>query len=150
MPQSDCLQGQVATKRCGGCGIDKPRSEFSPRKKGGTVLVSRCRPCSAKTSREWYHANTDKVREYQKRTFRDRHLKSRYGISESRYEEMYREQHGRCAICHEPHDRLAVDHCHSTGKVGGLLCDPCNHGLGRFRDDPDLLLNALGYLRKHR
>ncbi len=49
------------------------------------------------------------------------------------YEEMLEAQNRRCAICGAPHDEqkrgLAVDHCHTTGKVRGLLCSPCNSQL---------------------
>ena len=41
---------------------------------------------------------------------------------------------------------LAIDHCHSTGKIRGLLCDRCNHGLGHFKDDINLLIKAIEYL----
>ena len=30
-----------------------------------------------------------------------------------------------------------------------LLCDACNKGLGHFRDNPELLEVAAGYLRKY-
>ncbi len=55
-------------------------------------------------------------------------------------------QDGRCAICHEVAPRLAIDHDHSTGAVRGILCDPCNMGLGHFRDNPELLAEAIRYL----
>lgn len=50
-----------------------------------------------------------------------------------------------CVICGAADD-LAVDHCHSTGKIRGVLCRPCNLGLGYFRDDPERLLRAIKYL----
>jgi hypothetical protein len=65
----------------------------------------------------------------------------------------------RCDICGElePHKTklggrkaLAFDHCHKTNRQRGRLCSRCNTGLGFFRDDPGLLLNAMEYLRKHR
>lgn len=43
---------------------------------------------------------------------------------------------------------LSIDHCHETGAFRGLLCSECNFGLGKFKDDPELLLAAVEYLRK--
>jgi hypothetical protein len=65
----------------------------------------------------------------------------------------YREHAERgCAICRRPVDpvggkRLRLDHCHATGQFRGFLCDECNLGLGKFRDDPELLERAALYLR---
>lgn len=56
---------------------------------------------------------------------------------------------GPCSLCGQPSTngkRLAVDHCHESGRVRGLLCDRCNRGLGYFRDQPDLLRLAAAYL----
>jgi hypothetical protein len=50
-----------------------------------------------------------------------------------------------CVICGSE-EKLVVDHCHTTGKVRGMLCQHCNLGLGHFRDDPDLLEFARIYL----
>lgn len=66
-------------------------------------------------------------------------------------------QAGRCYICRiimrrperkqgQDLDVVAVDHCHKTGKVRGLLCNRCNKGLGFFNDNPELLLKAVSYL----
>lgn len=77
-------------------------------------------------------------------------LRRRYGISLEQYEAMLELQDGRCAICGRHGDefgrRLAVDHCHETGKVRGLLCINCNPGIGAFRDNPELLRRAASYL----
>lgn len=81
---------------------------------------------------------------------RDLKLRERFGISVDDYDEMLLKQHGVCAICGgycASGRRLAVDHCHETGRVRGLLCARCNIGLGFFdKDGGDLLLSAVEYL----
>lgn len=61
-----------------------------------------------------------------------------------------------CAICHQPETALgahgkvkslAVDHCHETGRVRGLLCNNCNRAIGLLGDSVDLLLKAVEYLK---
>lgn len=62
---------------------------------------------------------------------------------------MFSEQKGLCGICKKGIDESShVDHCHSTGKVRGLLCRPCNSGLGLFSDSTRLLKSAITYLNK--
>jgi len=83
-----------------------------------------------------------------KRDQKNRYLKSRYGITIDRYDEMYEQQDGKCAICKaEDEGRFAVDHCHNTGKVRGLLCRSCNLGIGQLKDDIEVLTNAITYLQ---
>lgn len=84
-------------------------------------------------------------------------LQRRYGITSYDHQEMFQAQGGVCAICGNPETDtrkgtvkgLAVDHDHRTKKVRALLCTACNTGLGKFRDDPDLLIKAIAYLAKH-
>lgn len=67
-----------------------------------------------------------------------------------RYEELLAEQLGVCAICMQKctsRRRLAVDHCHETGRVRGLLCHRCNRGIGFLGDSRQLLLRASDYLK---
>lgn len=57
-------------------------------------------------------------------------LEEIWGIS---YDQVLGEQGGTCDICDRKctkNKRLSFDHCHSTGKFRGLLCDGCNVGLG--------------------
>jgi hypothetical protein len=57
-----------------------------------------------------------------------------------------------CAICHGPQvpgKVMCIDHNHVTGQVRGGLCDFCNKGLGQFRDNIELLKNAVTYLEKY-
>lgn len=72
----------------------------------------------------------------------------KYNLTEAEYAEMLERQKGVCAICfrHQRYQHLAVDHCHKTGVVRGLLCVMCNRGLGRFFDSPVRLRRAAEYL----
>ena len=74
---------------------------------------------------------------------------AKYGITGAEYRLRLRKQRGVCAICQEKCKtgwRLGVDHCHTSGQVRGLLCGKCNSGLGMFKDDPERLIQAIGYL----
>ena len=85
---------------------------------------------------------------------RDRHLYHMYRITLDDYNMIYDKQNGRCAICNkhnfECNKILSLDHCHNTGKIRGLLCSHCNHGLGQFKDDTELLIQAMKYLFKYK
>jgi hypothetical protein len=77
------------------------------------------------------------------------YLKRTYGLTIKEYEAMLTGQGGVCRICKPPPPKggkLHVDHDHNTGKVRGLLCRNCNHGLGNFKDNPFLLIEAYKYL----
>jgi hypothetical protein len=84
--------------------------------------------------------------EVKERNIKTRRLR-KYGLTEEQYEAIGIKQGWSCAICgnDEPTD---VDHCHESGVVRGLLCHPCNVGLGHFRDSPDRLRTAADYLEE--
>jgi hypothetical protein len=90
----------------------------------------------------FYERNKEKVR--------NQKLKYMYGISLEDYNKMFIEQNGCCKICQDHQSKfknsLCVDHCHTTGKVRGLLCDQCNRGLGSFKDDIEIVKNIIKYL----
>ena len=76
-------------------------------------------------------------------------LKARYGITLETYNDMLFEQDGVCKICkgkNNSKQSLAVDHCHKTGKIRGLLCSPCNIMLGHSKDNKLTLQEAIMYL----
>lgn len=87
----------------------------------------------------------------------DAHLQRFYGMTEAEFWERSEAQGHLCEICGKPEvridnrsgkvNRLSVDHCHVTGKVRGLLCNRCNHLLGRVEDDIALLDAMAEYLR---
>lgn len=98
-------------------------------------------------------AKAARMREWRRRNLlhaKNTEMKRRYGITLAQYSDMLSQQGGGCAICGATSDyyALAVDHCHSTGVVRGVLCSKCNRGLGAFADDPKRLENAVSYLRR--
>ena len=83
---------------------------------------------------------------------------ARYGLTVEQYDEMLAAQNGVCALCGNPPNpngvraasKLHADHDHATGRVRDLLCNNCNNGIGRFRDNPALLRAAAEYIERHR
>jgi hypothetical protein len=81
-------------------------------------------------------------------------LKRTYGIDLNQFKAMFANQKGVCAICEKPETAtirgavvsLAVDHCHISGSVRGLLCMACNRGIGLLKHDVTLLQSAISYL----
>lgn len=75
----------------------------------------------------------------------------KYDLSLEDYQNMFLTQKGKCAICGYSDVSIKnffpmVDHDHETGRVRGLLCMNCNNGLGKFKDDINLLKSAILYL----
>jgi Recombination endonuclease VII len=83
-------------------------------------------------------------------------LKRYFGLSWEQYEALLSSQGGKCAVCGNGETliingkelRLAVDHCHTTGKVRGLLCSKCNQLLGCAKESIEILERAIEYLKK--
>ena len=120
-------QGRFKDKPCRTCG-----TVFSPQAPSHLHCSDKCKQRSADSN----------------------YLRKNYGITVEEYEQMFIEQDYKCKICGtngfkiEPNARqlLAVDHCHTTGMVRGLLCHNCNRALGLFQDDVRNLSNAIAYL----
>lgn len=56
-----------------------------------------------------------------------------------------------CPICHKRTiagvtSKVVLDHNHLTGAVRGWVCDSCNTGIGRFKDDVKLIKSAIKFL----
>ena len=125
----------VTAKACTQCGEVKDRSEFYQGKRhdeGRTrnSLTARCKVC-AKDYLRW------------------KSIKTLYGLNKEQYMAMLEAQNGTCAICQKVNSKgawLAVDHCHTTKKVRGLLCQKCNIALGQVNDNPAILAGMIAYL----
>lgn len=125
-------------KRCSGCGGWKPETSFGTSKGKGDGLNWRCRVCCSAIARA--------------------SRLERMGITAERYEELLASQGGTCAICdRKPGKRsFDIDHDHSCcpankscGKcIRGLLCAPCNKGIGLLGDSVARISDAVDYLKR--
>lgn len=150
-------------KACNVCQEEKPLTEFYRSKATKDGHLHQCKPCMK------VRRNPDNYREYQKNWQRNklkdsevRHDSNRHrvcrnkGITIEQYDEMLAKQNNRCGICkkhitelpkHRPH--LFIDHNHETMTVRGLLCGPCNTGIGMLGDNKEGLKLALKYLEEN-
>lgn len=115
-----------ATKVCADCKETKLRSCFTPNLTVTDGLYSQCRKCNLISQRA-----------------------HKYGISEEHRQQMLHDQHNRCCLCHGSFTESNiehVDHCHTTGRIRGLLCASCNTALGMFKDNVSALMRAILYL----
>lgn len=75
-------------------------------------------------------------------------IEALYGLSEEAYWSLVNKQNGSCRLCktyYKDNFKLHIDHCHTTGKVRGLLCTNCNRGIGHLKHDPSLIREAAIY-----
>jgi uncharacterized Zn finger protein len=144
------------TKVCRKCGTEKPVSEFHKnRAERADGLQTSCKECSKTTTYNYRHSEKGHVRVV---TSRFKSALKKYALTETGYNAMLAAQNYVCAICGQPErhivrgatKRLAVDHCHTTGKVRGLLCAHCNQAIGRLNDDPELIRKAADYVERHK
>ena len=144
-------------KTCQVCNRELELFEF-PRGKqrvdGSYNYRPTCKDCTVEQNLDHYHNKGGKEKQKQ-RSFKN-NLK-KYGITPENYQELFKQQEGKCAICSSSEVSVArrsynlfVDHDHETGKVRGLLCHHCNAGLGHFRDNEETLNKAIEYLNANR
>jgi len=137
---------------CTTCGVEKNISEFHWRKETNKPR-SQCKACINHANLARYFTNPN-TRLSHRRAARKFNLK-KYRIDSQDFQKMHAAQEGRCAICCSPvgdleaNKQAFIDHCHATLKVRGLLCQPCNTGLGQFYDNPALLRAAADYVEHH-
>ncbi len=137
---------ETGYKTCIWCLTTKKAEEFVKNSRCEGGRANRCRECD----RERLRDNRKRLgNEAGQRRARKSRLKSLFGLTVEQYDEMLDQQKGVCKICGRPCSsgrRLAVDHCHETGKIRGLLCGNCNKGIGNFQDSVPVLRSAIEYL----
>lgn len=135
-------------KRCSKCREEKPLGAFSKNKKSKDGYRPDCKSCRTLL---WltYKEHTP-IQQMQK----ELHLVRTYGITIEEYHSMLEKQQNRCSCCGQPETTLhygkplplAVDHCHVTGAIRGLLCKSCNQALGLLGEDPERIGAFLKYV----
>ncbi len=129
-------------KICSKCKHNKPLSEFSKHKSGKLGVYHYCKTCHSEQRKNTYNYSKS----------RNRRILNSYGIDINTVETMYMSQNKCCKICNKEypvvskHGGLYIDHCHTTGKVRGLLCSKCNGLLGACNDDITILKSAIDYI----
>lgn len=135
---------------CSLCKVEKPLPEFYTNNRN---IHSHCKECNNKA--------TSKISSIQKNKDKARwkHIFRTYGITKEQWYGIYAEQEGRCYICLRDEEKirrsrskhLTVDHCHSTGKIRGLLCSNCNGAiLPAFERDNKMAERIFVYLTKEK
>lgn len=133
-------------KKCSKCKIEKPLSDFHNVKTGKQGKHHYCKNCMSVQRKQTYNYNN---------AF-NRRLRNSYNLTLDELTQMHKDQDKRCKICGDLHDvvskhgGLYVDHCHSSGKVRGLLCAKCNQLLGACKDNIVILQSAIDYLNSHK
>lgn len=155
-------------KTCIKCGVEKPLDQFRVDR---GYRRGECKACAARLLRErrasdpefarrqaesarrWcrehpeQHAETRrKHRHSHKEQEKDTRRKREYGVTRDQFDQMFLSQKGACAVCGRVTTPLCVDHCHTTGRVRGLLCKPCNSYLGIIGESTKILGKAIVYL----
>jgi hypothetical protein len=163
----------VSSIACNRCGLVKPHTDDFFRRycKSGSLPWQQkrkviCRECETAYALAWNKANPEKAKEHHKKQYqKTKHLRDpskrraqkllkNFGISHAEYAEMLLSQGGRCAACGTNelgfHKHFNVDHCHTTGKIRGLLCGNCNRAIGLLRDSVETALAVALYLERHK
>jgi len=152
-------------RMCGSCGEEKSLSAFSKDKKGKGGLSSKCKECAKEATRLWKLANPEQARLAVKNCFNrnrqqyysshnERQLLVKYGLTKEAYVTLVQNCGDICPICGREfgvtaYTKPVIDHCHTSGKVRGLICRQCNIGLGAFKDNIKSMKNAIEYLKEN-
>lgn len=128
-------------KKCAKCALWKPLPEFYQARRtpaGVPVYMGECKVCNRKRATETKIRLHGSALAY--------YRKKRYGLSQEDVDRLMTEQGGLCALCRKRPPQ-AVDHCHATNRVRGLLCMRCNSAIGVIGDTLDAAQRLVEYLQ---
>jgi hypothetical protein len=131
-------------KVCSKCKEEKNLTDFHKNKNTKSGLHHYCKDCNS----------VQKKNSYNYIKYKHRRILNTYKLSFEEVEKLYILQNKKCKICKNEHSSISahgglyIDHCHTTGKVRGLLCGSCNVLLGVANDNITILNSAIDYLNK--
>ena len=136
----------IITKPCTRCQEVKPLTDFPATRRFKSGRLPHCKSCKKAMDAKYVKKNPTPLQ------YRKSMLKISYGLTLEQFDEMSARQGGKCLICNNPPNDgvLRVDHCHTSNKIRGLLCNRCNLAIGAFADSTDVLDNAIKYLTQPR
>ena len=85
------------------------------------------------------------------RTGYETRVRKTYGATLEDIARLFEAQQGKCGSCSEIlrwDKQTHIDHDHATQKLRGLLCERCNHVLGKVRDSIGVLEKLIQYLQQ--
>lgn len=140
-------------RTCTVCGQNKPVEAFYVRPNRTNGREPRCKVCKSTYAKSQRATFSSERRENARALSQEKNWK-KIGIVFTRaaYAQKLVEQGGVCAICGLPpsvKQVLAVDHCHKSGKIRGLLHNKCNAAIGALGDDPKTVRRAVSYLESY-
>lgn len=131
----------MQNKICTHCEIEQPIENFCKSSFTASGYQFWCKSCHKPIRRNRYLKDKNAPKRHK--------LMSKYKMTWEDYQIMISSQEGKCFICKKiptHKNGLSIDHNHTTGKVRALLCSFCNVGLGNFKEDIEIMKNAILYL----
>jgi len=157
-------------KKCPKCGFTKSLSEFHKHKLNKLGVQVYCKLCTKENDAIRWKKTDSSGRLIKYAIAKKNYLKHgmkykeqahirKYGKTIGQRQSILDKQNGKCAICldklsgrlrHGVKSPFAIagelDHNHATGKVRGLLCQPCNTALGLLKEDIKIIESMREYI----
>lgn len=154
------MYADLVRKTCSRCKRNKLLTDYTKDFKGRNGLSAQCKVCQKERRDKTFKERQNLWRRYAgknieklKRRDKEYNLKRKFGMTMEDYDKMLAAQKNGCAICGVEKSKngkaLAVDHCHQTGLIRGLLCNEHNTALGLFSENLEIMQKAIDYLKKN-